>query len=69
MNYLLSGSFAYDTILLFHGKLETHILPESISRLNVSFLIDSTKDEFGGTYITHKNKFLDGFYIVKLQKK
>lgn len=24
MNYLLSGSFAYDTILLFHGKLETH---------------------------------------------
>ena len=49
MNYLLSGSFAYDTILLFHGKLETHILPESISRLNVSFLIDSTKDEFGGT--------------------
>ena len=49
MNYLLSGSFAYDTILLFNGKLETHILPESISRLNVSFLIDSTKDEFGGT--------------------
>lgn len=49
MSYLLSGSFAYDTILLFHGKLETHILPESISRLNVSFLIDDTKDEFGGT--------------------
>lgn len=49
MNYLLSGSFAYDTILLFHGKLETHILPEAISRLNVSFLIDSTTDEFGGT--------------------
>lgn len=49
MSYLLSGSFAYDTILLFHGKLETHILPEAISRLNVSFLIDSTKDEFGGT--------------------
>lgn len=49
MNYLLSGSFAYDTILLFHGKLETHILPESISRLNVSFLIEDTKDEFGGT--------------------
>lgn len=49
MNYLLSGSFAYDTILSFNGTLETHILPESISRLNVSFLIDDTKDEFGGT--------------------
>lgn len=49
MSYLLSGSFAYDTILLFDGKLETHILPESISRLNVSFLIDGTQDEFGGT--------------------
>lgn len=49
MEYLLSGSFAYDTILLFQGKLETHILPDSISRLNVSFPIHSTKDEFGGT--------------------
>lgn len=49
MSYLLSGSFAYDTILLFQGKLETHILPDSISNLNVSFLIDSTKEEFGGT--------------------
>mgnify|MGYP000923452962 FL=1 len=26
------------------------------------------KDEFGGTYISYKNQFLDGFYIVKLKK-
>ena len=26
------------------------------------------KDEFGGTYISYKNQYLDGFYIVKLKK-
>ena len=26
------------------------------------------KDEFGGTYISYKNQFLDGFYIVKMKK-
>ena len=49
MNYLLSGSFAYDTILLHKGKFHARILPEEISRLNVAFGIDSVKDEFGGT--------------------
>ena len=27
-----------------------------------------SKDEFGGTYISYKNQYLDGFYIVKLKK-
>ena len=49
MNYLLSGSFAYDTIFSFNGKFEKHILPESISRLNLSFAIDNEKNEFGGS--------------------
>lgn len=49
MNYLLSGSFAYDTILLHKGLFHTRILPESISRLNVAFGIDTSKREFGGT--------------------
>lgn len=48
-HYLLSGSFAYDTILLHEGHLEAAILPESISRLNVSFGIDHVENEFGGT--------------------
>lgn len=47
--YLLSGSFAYDTILLHEGELQQVILPESISRLNVSFGIDRVENEFGGT--------------------
>ncbi|WP_068268580.1 16S rRNA (cytosine(967)-C(5))-methyltransferase RsmB [Caviibacter abscessus] len=25
-------------------------------------------DEFGGVYISHKNKYLDGFYIIKFKK-
>ena len=27
-----------------------------------------SKDEFGGTYISYKNQYLDGFYIAKLKK-
>lgn len=48
-HYLLSGSFAYDTILKHEGYLETSILPESIAKLNVSFGIDNVQDEYGGT--------------------
>ena len=40
-----------------------------VQELQIPENVDIKKDEFGGTYITHKNKFLDGFYIVKLQKK
>lgn len=31
--------------------------------------VDIGKDECGGVYITHKNKYMDGFYIAKLKKK
>jgi len=31
--------------------------------------IDNIRDEFGGIYISYKNKYLDGFYIAKLRKK
>lgn len=49
MSYLLSGSFAYDTILLHEGHFHARILPESLARLNVSFGIKESKTEFGGT--------------------
>jgi len=48
MRYLLFGSFAYDTILLHAGRFDTRILPEALTRLNVSFGVDSVHDEFGG---------------------
>ena len=31
--------------------------------------IENIRDEFGGIYISYKNKYLDGFYIAKLRKK
>lgn len=49
MRYLLCGSFAYDTILLHAGRFETHLLPEALARLNVSFGVSSALEEFGGT--------------------
>lgn len=46
--YLLSGSFAYDTILEFEGKFQSRLMPESLSHLNVCFDIDNANIEFGG---------------------
>jgi len=47
--YLLSGSFAYDTILHHAAPFTQSILPASLSKLNVCFDIESVKEEFGGT--------------------
>jgi adenosine kinase len=45
---LISGSVAYDTIMVFDGQFKDHILPERVHMLNVSFLTPSMKREFGG---------------------
>lgn len=47
--YLLSGSFAYDTILRHDGLFQSSILPDALSRLSVSFDIGASRTEFGGT--------------------
>ncbi len=49
MDYLLSGSLAYDTILLHQGEFHQKILPDEIARLNVAFGIDDIRMEYGGT--------------------
>lgn len=49
MTYLLSGSLAYDSILLHEGHFHARIFPESLSRLNVAFGVDEDRMEFGGT--------------------
>lgn len=49
MNILISGSVAYDRIMDFPGKFADHILPDKIHILNVSFLLDSVTEKFGGT--------------------
>lgn len=46
---LVSGSLAYDRIMVFPGKFSEHILPDKIHTLNVSFGIDEVTEHFGGT--------------------
>ncbi|MFA7665677.1 MAG: carbohydrate kinase family protein [Burkholderiaceae bacterium] len=45
---LISGSVAYDTIMVFDGHFRDHILPERVHMLNVAFLTPRLKREFGG---------------------
>jgi len=48
MSALICGSFAYDTIMVFHDKFKNHILPDQVHILNVSFLVPEMRREFGG---------------------
>jgi len=48
LTVLLSGSLAYDHIMVFPGHFEDHILPDKIHVLNVSFLVDSLDRLRGG---------------------
>lgn len=49
MNILVSGSMAYDRIMDFPGKFSDHILPDKVHMLNVCFMINELKENFGGT--------------------
>lgn len=48
MHALICGSFAYDSIMVFHDKFKNHILPDKVHILNVSFLVPEMRREFGG---------------------
>ena len=45
---LISGSMAYDTIMVFGDRFAKHILPDKIHLLNVSFLVPQLRREYGG---------------------
>jgi len=45
---LICGSLAFDTIMQFPDRFKTHILPDQIHILNVSFLVPEMRREFGG---------------------
>jgi adenosine kinase len=45
---LICGSVAYDTILVFPDRFKSHILPDKLHILNVSFLVPEMRREFGG---------------------
>jgi adenosine kinase len=45
---MISGSVAYDTIMVFDGQFKDHILPDQTHMINVAFLTPRLKREFGG---------------------
>ncbi len=49
MGVLVTGSIAYDYIMVFPGQFKDHILPDKMHILSVSFLVDSLKRLRGGT--------------------
>jgi len=62
MSALICGSYAYDTIMVFHDKFKNHILPDKVHMLNVSFLVPNMRREFGGCAgnIAYNLKLLGG---------
>jgi len=62
MSALICGSFAFDTIMVFHDQFKNHILPDKVHILNVSFLVPDMRREFGGCAgnIAYNLKLLGG---------
>jgi len=62
MTALICGSFAFDTIMVFHDQFKNHILPDKVHILNVSFLVPQLRREFGGCAgnIAYNLKLLGG---------
>jgi adenosine kinase len=62
MSALICGSIAYDTVMVFPGRFQDHILPDKIHMLNVSFLAPSMRRNFGGCAgnIAYNLKLLGG---------
>jgi adenosine kinase len=48
MSVLITGSIAYDYVMVFPGYFKEHILPDKIENISVSFLVDSMKKQRGG---------------------
>ncbi len=49
MRIIVTGSIAFDYVMVFPGHFQDHILPEKMHILSVSFLVDSMKKLRGGT--------------------
>lgn len=62
MSALICGSYAYDTIMVFHDKFKNHILPDKVHMLSVSFLVPDMRREYGGCAgnIAYNLKMLGG---------
>jgi len=49
MSILVSGSIAYDTIMVFPDRFRNHLLADQLHILNVCFLTPEMRREYGGT--------------------
>ncbi len=48
MEFVITGSVAYDYLMRFPGHFRDHILPDQLDNLSVSFLAESMRRERGG---------------------
>ena len=48
MRIIVTGSIAFDYLMSFPGRFTEHILPEHLSRISLSFLVDSMDKRRGG---------------------
>ena len=48
MSTIVTGSIAFDYLMSFPGKFTEHFLPEHMSRVSLSFLVDSMDKRRGG---------------------
>lgn len=66
MTTLVTGSMAYDTIMVFPDRFRNHLLADQLHILNVCFLTPQMRREFGGTAgnIAYNLKLLGGDPLV-----
>jgi adenosine kinase len=48
MSIIVTGSIAFDYLMSFPGRFTEHLLPEHMSRVSLSFLVDSMDKRRGG---------------------
>ena len=66
MKSLITGSMAYDTIMVFHDQFKNHILPDQTHILNVAFLVPEMSRHLGGCAgnIAYTLKLLGGDPVI-----
>jgi len=66
MKTLITGSMAYDTIMVFEDQFKNHILPDQTHILNVAFLVPGMTRHLGGCAgnIAYTLKLLGGEPVI-----
>lgn len=66
MKTLITGSMAYDTIMVFEDQFKNHILPDQTHILNVAFLVPEMTRHYGGCAgnIAYTLKLLGGDPVI-----